>query len=120
MYCYDKTYPHKQTDFPLSIKKAPNCNPTVQMMESIKNHRRLVPPFTNIIHCQTPHKGYPSDKVEEIVKDRIGWSIPYSPDWGRFYIFMPITRHVISFSVTTDTATVHHAGPFGGETTAQL
>ncbi len=120
MYCYDKKIPRGQMDSPLNFKRIPTRNSTIQLMDSIKDKRKIVPKFTNIIHQQHYHEGYPPEEVEKKVKDCIGWSVPYSPSWGRFYTFTSIDRHVISFSVAGDTATVHHAGPFGEETTAQL
>lgn len=110
MYCYDKknTHKHVYASTPMQFKSA------------LDKKNKLVPDITNFQHDHTVHPEFTNTTIEEQILGSVGWKIPFSSAWKRYYKFQPNDNDYISFSVSGNTATVHHAGPFGDTTVAQL
>lgn len=110
MYCYDKknTHKHVYASTPMQLKNA------------LDKKNKTVPNITTFIHDHTDHPGFTNTMIEAQIKDSIKWDLPFSSTWKRYYKFQPSDNDYISFSVSDNTATVHHAGPFGDTTVAQL
>lgn len=126
MYCYSKKNCKKpMKDSLLRITRTPNgISFAIQLKEATENRRKEVPVITSFIHEQNPHEGFTHQLVQNLINGSVGWDLPFAPSWGRFYKYHVLkpgeNPQIISFSVSGNTATIHHAGPFGKDTTAQL